>query len=333
MDWNKGFSARYYASEVDPATWKDLERYEVHDGSISYTNEGLRSAADFECTEYDRDRETWVRIWLDARQEGESAHIALFTGLASAPDREIDGQKETLKMQCCSVLQPCADVLLPRGWYAPQGTRASEIMIDLLQTSPAPVEIEGTTPKLTEPIVAEEGESRLTMIDKILTAIGWRMSITGDGTILIREMPRDAVAIFDPIVNDAIETQLTESYDWQNAPNVVRASTSERSVILKDEDEDSILSVPRRGREIWMEETDCNLNDGESLEGYASRRLKEEQNINRSISYTRRFDPNVRVTDLVDLRYPEQDIDGNFRIVSQNISLGYGAPVSEEVTL
>lgn len=332
MDWTKGFSAAYYVSIVDPTTWKDTERLEITSGSISFTNEGLRSASDFECTEYDSDRELWVRIWLDARQEGESGHVPLFTGLASAPDRDINGRSESMKIQCCSVLQPAQDVLLMRGWYAPKNIRASIIIEDLLKVTPAPIEIEGTTPRLYEPIVAEEGENHLTMTDKILTAIGWRMSIKGDGSILIRPMPADAVAIFDPMVNDVIETKLSESYDWQTAPNVIRASTEARSVIIKDES-DSILSVPSRGREIWIEESDVNLNDGESLEGYAERRLKEEQNINRTVSYTRIYNPDILVTDLVDLRYPAQNIDGQFRIESQNITLGYGASVSEEVSL
>lgn len=331
MNWNNGFSARYYVSEVDPVTWKDIDRLEIIDGAISVQSEGLRNAADFTCRDYDRSREVWVRIWLDARQAGDNAHIPLFTGLASAPDREINGTREDLKIKCCSVLQPCQDVLLPRGWYAPAQTDTSLILTGLLSVTPAPVEISGKTPALIEHIVAEENENHLSMIEKILTAIGWRMSIKGDGTILIRPAAAEASAVFDPIENDSIETQLKESYDWQSTPNVIRATTSERSVIIRDEDENSILSVSSRGREIWMEESDCNLNDGESLESYAERRLREEQAVNRTISYTRRYRPELLVSDIVELRYPRQGISGFFMITSQNISLGYGAPVSEEV--
>lgn len=331
MNWNNGFSARYYVSEVDPATWKDIDRLEITEGSVSVQSEGLRNAADFTCRDYDRSREVWVRIWLDARQAGESDHVPLFTGLASAPDREINGTREELQIKCCSVLQPCQDILLPRGWYAPTRTSTALIITELLSATPAPVEISENAPMLTEPIVAEDNENRLTMTDKILTAIGWRMSVKGDGTILIRPEATEAEVIFDPIENDSIETQLKESYDWQSTPNVIRATTSDRSVTYRDADEDSILSVPSRGREIWMEESDCNLNDGESLESYAERRLKEEQAINRTVSYTRRYRPDLYVSDLVELRYPRQGIDGYFTITSQSISLGYGAPVSEEV--
>ena len=331
MDWSKGFSAEYYVSEVDPSTWKDIDRIEVTGGSISVTDENLRNAADFDCIEYDRTRESWIRIWLDARQGGDSAHVPLYTGLASAPDRDIAGRLQTHHIQCFSVLQPCQDVLLPRGWYAPQEVAASVILEDLLYVTPAPVRVEGTTPALYEPIVAEENESHLSMVDKILTAIGWQMVIDGEGTIIIREYPSEPAAVFDPNYNDMIETQLTESYDWQTAPNVIRASTSARSVVFKDTDPNSILSVTNRGREIWLEEADANLNDGESLESYAERRLREEQSINRIISYTRRYVPGLNVNDIVSLRYPEQDIDGDFSIRSQTITLGYGAPVSEEV--
>lgn len=331
MNWNNGFTARYYVSEVDPTTWKDVDRLEITDGSISVQNEGLRNAADFTCKDYDRNREVWVRVWLDARQTGDNAHVALFTGLASAPDREINGNRSEQKIECCSVLQPCQDVRLPRGWYAPTGTGVDLIITELLSVTPAPVEISENAPMLIAPIVAEDKENRLTMTDKILTAIGWRMSVKGDGTILIRPQPDSASAIFDPLENDCIETKIRDTYDWKSAPNVFRASTDTRSVTVMDTDENSPLSIPKRGREIWAEESGCNLNEGESLESYAERRLKEEQAARRKLSYTRRFRPELLVSDVVDLRYPAQDIYGNFSIESQSISLGYGAPVSEEV--
>ena len=330
MNWFKGFSASYYATEVDVMTWKDTDRIEITGGSISRTDDGLRNSADIECVNYDRNREVYVRIWMDARQDEGNAHEALFTGLACAPDRNINGSLVTNKVQCYSVLQPCEDVLLKRGWYAPAGNNAGTIIKDLLSITPAPTEVDGTTPNLESHIVAEDGENHLTMVEKILLAIGWRMSIKGDGTILIREKATERSAVFDSNENDCIETNLSETYDWYSAPNVIRVITDDNSVEYRDET-DSPLSVPSRGREIWYEETDCHLNDNESLESYAQRRLKEEQNVNRKVSYTRRYIPNLYPSDIVELRYPKQEIDGSFYIVSQNISIGYGAPASEEV--
>ena len=136
--------------------------------------------------------------------------------------------------------------------------------------------------------------------------------------------------MFDPNKNDCIETNLDDSRDWYSAPNVIRVTTDTASVTYKDMS-DSRLSVPNRGREIWAKETDCNLNDGETLESYAIRRLKELQMTQYRVNYRRRFIPDIYTTDLVELHYPAQKIDGVFYVASQKITLGYGATVSEEV--
>ena len=102
------------------------------------------------------------------------------------------------------------------------------------------------------------------------------------------------------------------------------------TAIAKDEDPDSPFSIQARGREIWMEENGATLRTDETLGQYATRRLKEEQTVVYSLSYNRRFDPEVRATDLVDIIYPDQTINGTFLVTSQSINLGYGASVSEE---
>jgi hypothetical protein len=169
------------------------------------------------------------------------------------------------------------------------------------------------------------------MVEKVLLAIGWRMQLLGDGTIYCRQPARSADVMFDSLDNDVIETDLTVEYDWYSAPNVFRASTETDSYTAIDDSDSSPLSTVNRGREIWMEETDVNLSEGETLPSYAERRLKEEQMVNCKVSYKRRFDPRVYVSDHVRLHYPAQRISGEFYVASQSIELGYGATVSEEV--
>ena len=331
IDWSKGLSAETYVMVVDPETWKDIERLEITDGTISRTNEGLRNSADINFVNYDQTKERYIRVYLDAKQYDASEHVALFTGLACSPDKNILGNLVTNSVQCNSVLQPCQDILLPRGWYAPAGTSAETVIRDLLATTPAPVEVEGTAPNLLDHIVAEDGETRLTMVEKVLTAIGWRMQILGDGTIYLRRPAASSEVMFDALENDVIETELTVEYDWYSAPNVFRVSTETDSYTAVDDWESSPVSTVNRGREIWMEETDVNLSDGETLQSYAERRLKEEQMVNYKARYKRRYDPRVFVSDHVRIHYPAQDISGEFYVVSQSIELGYGASTSEEV--
>lgn len=330
MDWNKGFSARYYLTVVDPTTWRDIQRVEITGGSVSRVSTGLRQSADVDCTEFDPERELWVRVYLDAAQAGDVAHVPLFTGLTSVPERSMDGNRTKYPLACYSVLKPAEDVLLQRGWFAPQGFNGAEVVTDLLSVSPAPVEAEGGAPALSQSIIAENGENRLTMAEKVLAAINWRMTIDGDGTIHLCPAPTEISGTLG-VDNDVVEPQVTLKADWFSCPNVFRAISGDSIAVARDDDEDSLLSTVSRGREIWREESSAQLNDGESLEQYAQRRLQEEQAYAYSVRYNRRFDPGINVGDLVRLHYPGHGLMDDYTVISQSIELGLGARVSEEV--
>ena len=107
--------------------------------------------------------------------------------------------------------------------------------------------------------------------------------------------------------------------------------TTTGNAIARDDRPDSIFSTVSRGREIWAEETSASLNAGESIAEYAIRRLKELQNVHRTITYNRRFFPDIYCGDIVNLNYMQQDISGNYRVKNQKITLGYNCTVNEEV--
>ena len=316
---------------VDPSTWRDIKVVEILDGSVKKENGNLMESADVTCTNYPQNVEQWVRIWLDAKQGDTSEHVALFTGLAVSPEREINGLSETNSVECYSVLKPADDILLDRGWYAPEGFKGSALVRQLLAVTPAPIIEEDFSPSLASSIIAEDGETRLTMAWKILKAIDWRLKISGNGIITICSKPAQPLATFDAIKMDIIEPQLKTSYDWYDCPNVFRAIEDDLVGIARDDSANSFLSTVNRGREIWQEETNCNLSDGETVAEYAMRRLKEEQQKETTVSYNRRFIPDITPLDIVQLHLPAQKIEGIYEIQSQSIALGYGARVSEEV--
>lgn len=315
---------------VDPVTWADKERVEITDGTISRTDTGLRQSADINCTDFDPEREQWIRIYLDAAQVGDVAHEALFTGLCSVPEQSMDGTRTEFPLACYSVLKPAEDVLLRRGWYAPAGFNGAELAADLLSVSAAPVVVQENAPSLAQYIIAEDGENRLSMANRILTAINWRLRISGDGTITICPRAAEISGVFG-LDNDVIEPKLVKRADWFSCPNVLRAVSGDLTAVARDDREDSALSTVNRGREIWKEETSCDLNKGESLAQYAQRRLRELQSVAYSVRYTRRFDPQVLPGDMVQLRYPPQGLTDTYQVTSQTIDLGYGARTSEEV--
>ena len=332
MNWDKGYSARYYAAIVDPATWRDVGRIELTGGTVSREYSGLRQSADIDCVDYDQGVEQWIRIYLDARSEDGSGHEPLFTGLSTSPDQNIKGRWTENSVQCYSVLKPADDVILTRGWYAPVEMSAVSLIRQLLAPVPAPFEnaIEGEPKSLESAIVAEDGETNLTMIEKILAALNWDLRIAGDGSLtLVSNEDIGSVMTFDPLSFDVIETEIKVSADWYSCPNVFMAVNNDMTGIARDESDDSILSIQNRGREVWMYESGVSLGEDETIAQYATRRLAEEQRVGVSVSYDRRFVPGVMPGDLVTLHYPEQGLTGDYLVESQSITLGYGAKTSE----
>jgi hypothetical protein len=169
------------------------------------------------------------------------------------------------------------------------------------------------------------------MIDKILTAIDWRIRIEGNGAIYVEPKPLEPVASFDPIDNDVIETKVKVSGDWYSCPNVYRATSGDVTGIARDEDTDSPLSIPTRGREVWKSESGVNLASTESIAQYARRMLKQSQQVRQSASYARRYVPNVRPSDLIRMGYPAQGLTGVYVVQSQTVTLGYGATTDEQI--
>lgn len=330
MNWNKGYSARYYIKTVDAATWRDIDTYNIISGSVSRSDGDLKETADLDLKNVPEGAEAWIRIYLDARQGSGGEREPIFTGLMQIPSGSWDGTRRHYSCECYSALKPAADVLLQRGWYVPAGFPGAKAAADLLRIGAAPVEYGDTSPALSTTIIAEEGETNLSMANKILDAINWRIRISGDGTISIEPKETEPRHKFDTLENDVVEFEVTDTLDLFNCPNVFRATRENMTAIARDDDPESPLSTVSRGREVWKDERNAKLNENESLAQYAYRRLREEQQPSRTVEYTRRYMPDVTIGDVVTLNLPAQGITGSFRVTSQKINLEYAGRTSEE---
>lgn len=331
MDWSKGYTSAFYMTIIDPATWRDIQRVDITDGNISRTENGLRESATVRCSNYELGVEKWIRLWMDVKQEGSSDHIALFTGLATSPGADMNGVRKTNTVECYSSLKTADDIKLMRGWYAPAGMSGGSVIKNLLKTNPAPVTVADNAPTLTSNIIAEDGETNLTMIEKVLAAINWRLRIVGDGSISIEPISNDPVATFDPLEFDVIETQIAVNADWFNAPNVLMATSNDITAIARDDSLTSPLSTINRGREVWAQEQSVEIASNETIESYATRRLKELQQVQKSGSYDRRFIPDIIPGDYIRMHYPKQDLDGVFKVKTQNIDMSNAGRTSENI--
>lgn len=331
IDWTQGYSARYYLAVLDKYTLRDIDRMKITGGSIRRSLTELRESADIDCTGYDSNTEQYVRVWLDIKQGGASSHTPLFTGLATSPKNTYNGRLKKNSVQCYSLLKIAQDILLPRGWYAPVDANGGKLVKNLLSVIGTEIKIADNSPDLSQAIIAERGENHLSMVDKILEAIDWRMRVDGNGTISIEPYNKNSLILFDSNKNDIIETDIEITYDWYNAPNVVRCSLDDDCAIAKDETSSSPLSIANRGREVWVEVSDVQLGSNQTLAEYANAALKEYQSVATSIRYDRRYYPDLYPGDVISINYPAQRVAGNFMISDQTVTLGYNAKTSEEV--
>ena len=336
MNWNHGFLALYELYKVNPTSWQDAESLELISGQISKSEGGLIESADLTLAE--SPGECWLRVYLKARQGESGERVALFTGLASAPQRNLNGNNVTFKAACYSALKPVEDTLTPRGFFVAAGAKGAEAAAELLSIGPAPVTYDTASPKLTEAIISEDKDTYLTMAQKVLDAIGWRIRINGRGEVEILPKAEEESARFDEYENDSIEVSITDTNDWYGAPNCLRVVSGTDAVEVKDDDPNSALSTTSRqtarggSGEIWAQESVSSLGDDETLQTYAEKRLKELQGPARKLAYSRRFRPDVTIGDKVRLHLPGHGIEGLFTVTSQRVTLGYGAKVSEEVS-
>ena len=332
IDYTHGYRSSFYATILDAGSWSENKRLEIINGSVDRTNSDLRQSAKMTMTSYDQTEELWIRVYMDARQGQDISHDAIFTGIATSPSKKIDGNVTKQDIECFSVLKPLQDIILPRGWYIAAGSNAGDVLRELFQDTPAPNnlnddDIRNNIPAITDYIIAEDNDSELSMVDKVLKAIGWELIIDGTGMIIVRPKQVEAAAKFG-VTTDIVEKTIDVKKDWFSCPNIFRATSDDVVAIARDDNPYSYLSTVGRGRDVIAVENDVTLNNGEGLAEYAERRLKEEQSVVEQISYDRRFLPNINIGDIVIFDYKQ--LTGTYKITSQTINLTYGGKTSED---
>lgn len=334
MDFSKGYSASFYGAYIDPRTWHESGQFDIISGSINRDENDLRHSANLTIKDYQGLNDQWIRIYMEAKQGSDSQKVALFTGLASTPSEQYQSGLRTTNVQCYSVLKAVSDIMLPLGWYAPAFSNGADQISRLLEGVPVQVYISEESPNLKTAIIAEDGETNLSMIDAILYSMAddegnrWKLQIDGYGNISLSPFATEPIAIFSPTMEDVIEASFSVNHDWFECPNVIMVTDGDQIAIARDDDETSELSTIARGREIWISES-ADVSDNESIGEYAKRRLLEEQSRSIEIQYARRFVPEVNQGDLIRIDYPQ--LSGNYYVKSQSINLGINAQTNESV--
>lgn len=329
MDYSQGYAARFRLFAVDRKTWQDAWELPALKGASierDIDDELIESCSIVTSEEVPCG---YVRIYMEA-VGGDAAREAIATMLVTTPDRESGAASDSCEADGYSVLKAASGRQLEPSWHLPKGSdpvaAASRLLADACA---APVE-GATSDIITDHTVAcEDGDTALSMARHLLEATGYGISIDWMGRIKVGESMTEPVAVLDDeTASIVMDGDIDDKTDIFDAPNVFMAKKGQKCAIARNEDDSSPLSVQNAGWENWESEEVKTLN-GETLQGYANRRLQELSTVKRQIEYEREWDPRIAVGCLTDDRFDSRGIRGIFKVEAQKVEIGKGVTVSE----
>lgn len=331
MDYAGVYEAEFHLRAVMPETWGDYgEPLPVNNASISANatdSVPLLQTADID-TDY-IPGPGWYRLYMTARQfSNEREPLGTFLYRGASINHDYGLHAATAKME--SVLKP-ADTSVTLGDYAPEGSDGAQQAARLLaQCTPAPIRVEGSF-TLAHHVVFQPGDSCLKAVWDILDAGGFCIQLDGMGVIHIGPLPDEPALELSRGDMDMLMPGITED-TTEEVPNRYYAVQNGATAMAENRDGDNRLSYKTRGYWEDVYDTAVVRVNGETLQHYAERKLKEASVLDRKVSYKREFAPGVVPFSLIRCSVPEDGLDGDARVVSQSMDCSYGIEVSETIS-
>lgn len=333
IDFSKGYSSSFRLMVVDPATWADsgevkgLSSASVErDRSTDLLESGSMTVAAAGVPEV----EFYARLEMLAESGSARERHAIATLLLSPGTSTATVGMTEVELVGRSVLAPANDRVLMAGTYAPMGADGAAYAARLLQECiPAPVETEGGF-KLSDHVVFARGTTYLEAVWMLLDTAGWAMTIDGQGKVTIRPYPSVPSLVLNRANARLIGPEVQIDDGGTEIPNRVIVADSENDDMVESVDmTDSPTSYKSIGRYVDLYEENPTLVDGESLQAYANRRLVEETTVKGKRTYAREWWPDVLPYSLVRGSMKDVKLDGDMRVLSQSLEIGFGVSMSE----
>lgn len=335
IDYSRPYTGHWRVFRVNPATWADAEQVAGVD-SVSITRDSGGDAPEIDSGELEVSASGgwefvpgYYRIVMTAEQSGQVERVEIATLLCESEGGEIDHDMDVKSVTGRSVLHPAAVTHVQPGEHVPKGGDGAAHAARLLRACvAAPVDVEGGF-TLDETYAFEYGTSHLEAAWQVLDAAGWCMQIDGGGRVEIRPKPTDPALTLDRANARLLMPGIEYELDYSDVPNRFTA-IEDGEVAQAVNATGSPASHDARG--YWHDETDDAPKrvNGETLQAYAARRLEELSTVPDTRKYTREFAPGVRPFDVVRGSMASVRLDGDLRVVSQDIECDHGITVAEE---
>lgn len=355
VDWTSSMQQYFEYYVVDPGTWHDVKKLDcVKSCTINRDAEtDTLGSATFDVTELLG--ECYVRVYLITIQNGVTERHPLGTFLAQTPNTAFDGKVRSISVDAYTPLIELKENNPPTGYYTPKYNANSHpftILDDayylVKDTARARAPITklsahmSSSNQLSDDFVAESGENWLKYIRSLLNKANHEFAL--DEISRISFAPIRTVESLSPLWtyddgnSSILYPDLSISHDIFGIPNVVEVTCSTPTSVIvcrkMNEDPDSPVSIPSRGREIVHRVTNpsgiSEYPNSKEVELYTIKLLESLSTLQCTISYTHGYCP-VRLNDCVRLNYAKAGlINVKAKVVSQNIKCTPGCQVQEK---
>lgn len=340
IDFTQPMSQTFEYWLVDPATWKDSSLIpNVLSASLEFDLESDTLGRATIETESPMG-ECYFRAYLVATQGSLTQRFPLGTYLVQTPTISFDGRARSCSMEAYTPLLELADDKPAIGYAIPKDSNVLEVAAKLAGLHcRAPVLATESDKTITEDFVADPDDSWLDLLTDFLAKANHRFLVTPRGEVTFAPI-RDANAMtathtFDDSNSSILYPEVEEERDVYGVPNVYEVVYTNGSVTKRVEvtnsDPLSVLSYQQRGRYVRTRDTAPDVSDSPTtteLEVYAKRKLREESNLERTISYSHGYCGNV-IGDAVRLSYSRAGLDTRGIVTTQTITCEPGCKVEE----
>lgn len=340
-DWTMPMEQTFEYYTVDPGTWKDVKLIDtVTSCSISrdMSADTLGSAS----IDIGEDiGEVYLRVYLVAIQNGVRERYPLGTYLVQTQSSKFDGKRKSMSFDGYTPLIELKEKQPPLGYYVMEDDNIMDRAYALVREhARAPVVKASSSDKQYRDFVANADDTWVTFISDLIANAKFYFDLDELGRILFA--PKQDTASLQPVWtytddnSSILYPDFTYEQDLYGIPNVVEVTYTNGNdryyARVVNDDENSVVSTVRRGREIPHRVTDPKFSGVPTqamVDEYAEQLLRSLSTIESTIKYTHGYNQ-VRIGDCIRLNYTRAGMtDIKARVTQQSIKCENGCSVSE----
>ena len=344
IDWTAPMTRRARYFEMNPATWRDVAELDGVESCSTLWDLTLPTLGSASFKLPPVRRETWIRVYVHAEQDGETADVAAGAWLVPPSDSDWAGARLTATADGYTPLKELDDDGPSYGWTVDSGEDALAAAAAICAAHcRAPVVPPAAEAALEEPYSAGDGMSWLGYVRALLDKVGWEVMVDGMGRILF-EPVRDAAAL-SPVMwlevseDSIMYPDLHDADGLRDVPNVVRVVYSEASRCLVgeavDDDPLSPSSTVSRGRRVLHREDSPALPDNPTqgdVDDLAARILAEKGAAQHTVTVRHGFHPDARIGRGVGIDVQPADVMARAKVISQQIDMTPAMAVTAQLS-